>query len=95
MNRFYYHYDDEYDKDNEEEDVNKEDRRNESDGNSDEIGVDGNNEKMKIMVIMIDRMMYPGSRMIIGMIVDVLKNTATTENPRKPLGIMRLHTQRI
>ena len=44
MNRFYYHYDDEYDKDSE-EDVNKEDRRNEYDENSDEFRVDGNNDK--------------------------------------------------
>jgi hypothetical protein len=45
MNRFYYHYDDEYDKDNEEEGVNKEERRNESDENSDEIRAYGNNAK--------------------------------------------------
>jgi hypothetical protein len=45
MNCFYYHDDNEYDKDNEDEGVNKEARRNESDENSDEIGVDGNNDK--------------------------------------------------
>jgi hypothetical protein len=36
---------DEYNKDNEEESVNKKDRCNESEENSDEIGVDGNNDK--------------------------------------------------
>jgi hypothetical protein len=51
--------------------------------------------KMKIMIIMINRMMYPGSCVIIGMRVDVLINKTMTKNPRKPLRRMRLNTRRI
>lgn len=84
MNCFYYHGDDEYDEDNEDEGPSKEDRRNESDENNDEIGTDGNNHKSED--IMVQGIIYPGTCMIIGMIVDVLMNAAMTESPRKDTG---------
>ena len=85
MKCLYYHDCDKYDKHNEDEVVNK-DRRNEIGENSDEIGVDGNNDKNEDYGNSDNRKIFPGSCMITGMIVDVLVNMAMTENHRKPTG---------
>jgi hypothetical protein len=39
--------------------------------------------RMKIILMMINRMIFPGTFMIIGMIVEVLMKTTMTENQRK------------
>jgi hypothetical protein len=84
MNCLYYHDCDDYDKDTE-DGVNKEDRCNVT-KIAMKLELTVISMKMRIMVVMINRMIYPGSCMIIGMTVDVLMNMAMTENLRKDTG---------